>query len=372
MRVTFRLAQLLENCGEKKRGLIKRIAADTKLQRHQVSALLKNRVKHLPLESLGAICQYLMERHQISRTQLPAILFALEPEEFWELLGGRQFVEICFGIRPHEVQPAMIVAADSYLHGVLLKQLFEAKPQFRGPKEGYSLKQRLVSAFGDYVSDDDAIEEAKSVYADFEAHAGDRAIVCLGSIKSNPVIEIPISRTFGATAFQPQDDVSKPSQRSCPFFMRYRDHDPQAPSCYAGTVLAKSRNSAVAGIHYELPSGKWTVCKWSSTEDAALVMYVHRPTIEVVELAMGGFSSRSTHSLAEALPQIASKLWPPVIDGSELKIGVFIVRFRYEQPDGPGDIAALRTAVPINVKVIPLAEEVIERHLGAAMPRNVQ
>jgi hypothetical protein len=146
-----------------------------------------------------------------------------------------------FDVRRDEAQPAMIVAADSYLHGVLLKQLFEAKPEYRGLEEGYSLQQRLVSAFGGCVSDDDAIEEAKSVYTDFEAHAGDRAIVCLGSIKSNPVIEIPISRTFGATAFQPQDNVNKASQRSCPFFMRYRDHDPQAPSCYAGTVLAKSK-----------------------------------------------------------------------------------------------------------------------------------
>jgi hypothetical protein len=313
-----------------------------------------------------------MDRHQISRTELPAILFALEPEEFWELLGGRRFVEICFGVRRDEAQPAMIVAADSYLHGVLLKQLFEAKPEYRGLEEGYSLQQRLVSAFGGCVSDDDAIEEAKAVYTDFEAHAGDRAIVCLGSIKSNPVIEIPISRTFGATAFQPQDDVNKPSQRSCPFFMRYRDHDPQAPSCYAGTVLAKSKKAAVAGIHYELPSGNWTVCKWNNTEDAALVMYVHRPTVEVVEVAMGGFSSRSTHSLAEALPQIASKLWPPVIDGPELKIGVFIVRFRYEQPDGDDDTAALRTAVPTGVKVIPLDAEVVERHLNTTLQRAGQ
>jgi hypothetical protein len=367
MRVNFHLEQVLLKHGEKKRGLIQKIASATRLQRHQVAALLGNRVKHLPLDSLGAICQYLMDRHNISRTQLPAILFALAPEDFWELLGARQFVEICFGVRPDDAGPEMIVASDSYLHGVLLKQLFEAKPKFRGPEEGYSLVQQLVPAFGGSVSDAEVIEKAHAVFEDFEEHPGDRALACLGSIKSNPVIEIPISRTFKATPFQPQNDAAVPRDRSCPFFLRYRyKRDPHAPSCYAGTVLAKGKKNAEPGIHYELPSGKWAAVPWTATQDAALVMYTHRPAVEVVELVMGGFSSRSTNSLAEALPQIAAKLWPPAIDRDELKLGVFVVRFTYpEQPgaDADNERAALLPAAPSEVKVFPLSAAVLERRL---------
>jgi hypothetical protein len=55
-----------------------------------------------------------------------------------------------------------------------------------------------------------------------------------------------------------------------------------------------------------------------------------------------------------------------------LKIGVFIVRFRYEQPDGDDETAALRTAVPSSVKVIPLDAEVVERHLNTTLQRAGQ
>ena len=80
MQISFQLARILKDHGIHGRGVINEIAEKAKLKRHQVSALMQNRVKHLPLETLDAICDYLVEEHQIPRTQLPAILFSLEPE----------------------------------------------------------------------------------------------------------------------------------------------------------------------------------------------------------------------------------------------------------------------------------------------------
>lgn len=366
MQINLRLKQILKDHGESGRGVIKRIVDHTKLQRHQVSALMKNRIKHLPIDSLGAICDYLVERHQISRTQLPAILFALEPAEFWSLLGGRQLVEICFGVREDEVGAEMIVASDSYLHGVLLKELFGAKADERAEQNGQTLQQILVPAFGDNVDTDDAIATGHSVHSDFMARSGDRAIVGLGSIKSNVVIELLIALLFGAEPFAPQEDVVKPGDRKCPFYISLRPKDPHPPSCHAGTRLSKSQRKPEPGIYYEQASGKWTSCPWGLTQDAALVMYAFRPPAGTVEAVMGGFSSRATRCLAEALPDIAPKLWPPSYDEDDLKVGVFIVRFKYDKPttdNGADEYAAWRYAKPSEFKVIPLSHAALARRL---------
>ncbi|MCH7990323.1 MAG: helix-turn-helix domain-containing protein, partial [Planctomycetes bacterium] len=172
MQISFRLAQILKVRGVSGRGAINEIAEKAKLKRHQVSALMQNRVKHLPLETLGAICEYLVVEHQIPRAQLPAILFALEPEELWSLLGERRYIEICFGVRPDKFRNEMIVASDSYLHGVLLKELFGAKRDERteagrddrGQQNGHTLQQRLVKAFEEHIDTDEAISEAQTVY----------------------------------------------------------------------------------------------------------------------------------------------------------------------------------------------------------------
>ena len=285
-------------------------------------------------------------------------------------MSKRKFVEICFGVRAEKNAADMIVAADSYLYGEVLKQLFGAKPHVKSPArpespegeatedgdqaelvdelqaelagdaqaeskddgdagaeppdqetdgEGYSLQQRHVPAFGKPEDDSVAIDAAYALYKEFQTHAVTRALVCLGSIKSNPVIEIPIASAFGAEAFKPQDDVSEPGERHCPFFLYYRDQDAKAPSCYAGEVLATSCQDSVPGIHYEEDDGTWSVCEWSETEDAALVVYVDHKTTGVAEVAMGGFSSRSTNSLADVLPAIATELWPPAIRRARIR-----------------------------------------------------
>ena len=72
---------------------------------------------------------------------------------------------------------------------------------------------------------------ARSVYGDFCETAGDKALVCLGSNKSNPVSEMLIARAFNCDPFIPQDGLASAASRSCPIFLRYRDSDPQPPSC---------------------------------------------------------------------------------------------------------------------------------------------
>ena len=50
---------------------IKSIVEHTGLDRHQVASLLKNEAKHIPLEALSRICDYLIDHGYATADQLP-------------------------------------------------------------------------------------------------------------------------------------------------------------------------------------------------------------------------------------------------------------------------------------------------------------
>jgi len=384
MKISFRLKELLEKHHDLERGIIKRISEATSLERHQVAAVLSNRVKYVSMDTLAAVCQYLIERHRIDRADLPGKLFRIEPERFSALVANRKFVELCVGmwaerkkkkpVRPDEHHTTdtsplrngrgpkrrWVMASDSYLQGILLHELFglgnESHPEF--------LEQRLVSAFTREVGLDDIRDEAESVYRDFCARAEDRGLICLGSVKSNVAIEAVIAEAFGAEPFASQDGVKRLKDRSCPFFLRYRDDDAQPPSCHGGLELARSKPSVQPGIYYETANG-WTCCPSSTEEDAALVFYVYHVPLARLEMVMGGFSGRATHCLASSLRGITGKLWPPTYDTSELQVGAFVIRFKFAnsaaQPDDDSDTEWMYR--PLKTEVVALEEKVLKQKL---------
>src|SRR5262245_9227535 len=101
MRFSFRLAELLNYSPDPKKrpGVIKAICEYTGLDRHQVAALLRNEVKNIPLDALSRLCDYLVEHGYVSADQLPGALFAVQAENFWELLARRRRLELCAGVR---------------------------------------------------------------------------------------------------------------------------------------------------------------------------------------------------------------------------------------------------------------------------------
>ncbi len=137
MQVRFRLAELLNELRDTGRGTIKKISEETGLERHQVSALLKNEVQYLSLNSLGAICDYLINTHHLSSYDLPGRLFSLEPENFWAFLAERQVLVMSFGVRHemHDTGLLWIPASDSYLQGMLLHELYGTEQGSLAPDE---------------------------------------------------------------------------------------------------------------------------------------------------------------------------------------------------------------------------------------------
>jgi hypothetical protein len=379
MQYSFRLAELLGHVPDPRRrpGTIKAIVEYTGLDRHQVAALLKNEVKYIPLKALSRLCDYLIEQGHATADQLPGALFAVEPENFWELLARRKRLEICLGVRKDvsETNPevSFVVASDSVLMGELLNgvttlggtaklrkgdgnTLSDEVPQ---PEH---LKQSLVWSPGQ-ASEEEVRRRAELIYEEFSESKGDKALVGIGSTKSNPVVEIVLSRAFNCEPFQTQDGLENASQRSIPFFLRYRDHDPHPQSCVAGLRLSKNDKDQGPGIYMEAANGKWRrFGSDSPKEEVAFVFYVHRESQGRLEMVLGGFSGRATRLLSRALATRAEDFWPPVYETQGVQVGGFVVQFSLPSTKKETDI--LRTDLIATSEVTAVPVQAFERRMA--------
>src|SRR5262245_42698811 len=385
MRYSFRLAEVVGHVPDprKRPGTIKAICDYTGLDRHQVAALLKNEVKYIPLDALSKLCAYLIERGFAKADELPGRQFGVEPEHFWKLIARRRRLALCLGERQGEsttLDDAWVVASDSLLLGEVINgatRLGGTVTHKTGAAAGVSaavqapvgsrphpeyLQQSLVWSPGQAT-----LEVCKSmadrVYKAFSEAAGDKALVCLGSNKSNPVVEALVASSFGCEPFVSQDNISNASKRSCPIFLRYRDHDPQFPSCFGGMKLGKGQASAKPGIYYEKPDGGWGCCEWAEGKhDAAFVFYVHRESQGRMEMVLGGFSGLATRLLARLLARRGDEFWPPVYSDEGLQIGAFVVRFTV--PSRPiEELGVARGEPHAEDQIIRLDHDVIARRM---------
>ncbi|MEC9093784.1 MAG: helix-turn-helix transcriptional regulator [Planctomycetota bacterium] len=382
MRYSFRLAELLGHVPDprKRPGTIKSIVEYTGLDRHQVAALLKNEVKYIPLKALSRLCDFLIEHGHCSADKLPGALFSIEPENFWELLARRNRLQLSLGVR-HEVEQdspdqCYVVASDSVLLGEILNGVTTLggtahfKESGMMNTEGSSnhvprpehVKQSLVWSPGQ-AEPEEVIDRARSVYDDFSESSSDKALVCIGSTKSNPVVELVLASAFGCDPYETQDNVEKASDRKVPFFLRYRDQDPQPASCVGGTQLSQSEKAEFPGIYYEDSSGKWTHVSWDGPgQDAAFVFYIHRESHGRLEMTLGGFSGRGTRLLANTLARRGEDFWPPVYEGQGIQVGAYIIQ--YTLPANQHEIKdILRTDLTGDMNVIPISGDAIDRRM---------
>jgi hypothetical protein len=348
MRYAFRLAELLGHTPDRRKrpGTIKSIVEHTGLDRHQVASLLKNEAKYIPLEALSRICDYLIDQGYATADQLPGALFAVNAENFWELIARRGEIEIVLGVRenPDTRSPdnATVVASDAVLFGELLNGVStlggSAKHQPSGDDDEAEsqiipspdrIQQSLVWSPGE-VSIEDARSRATEVFNSFVDAQGDRGIVCIGSVKSNPVVELLFADTFGCTPFVTEDDVDDVSARSCPFFLRYRDTDPKPGGASAGIRLSKNEDAPEPGFYYEKDDATWAYAG-GKDKDSALVFYLFREALGRLDMVLSGFSGRATRLLAKTLAIRGEEFWPPVYEEGGVQIGAYLVQ--YENTD---------------------------------------
>ena len=382
MQYSFRLAELLGHVPDprKRPGTIKAIVEYTGLDRHQVAALLKNEVKYIPLKALSRLCDYLIEHGHAPADQLPGALFAVEPENFWEMLARRRRLVMCLGVRRdfenENPDISYVVASDSVLMGEILNGVTTLGGTAKLKKQNETmesqalrssfphpehLKQMLVWSPGQ-TSETELKSQSNQSYREFSDSSGDKALVCIGSTKSNPVVEIVMANAFGCDPFVSQDSVETPQNRSCPIFFRYRDTDPHPPSCIGGLSLAKGHDDLEPGIYYEQADGNWVQANSGKrSQHVALVFYIHRESQGRLEMALGGFSGRATRLLARAMATRAEDFWPPTYIGQGIAVGMYLVEFNAGN-ESEGDI--LRTDLVATTKVTAVPYESLQRRLG--------
>ena len=381
MRYAFRLAELLGHTPDRRKrpGTIKAIVEYTGLDRHQVAALLKNEAKYIPIEALSRLCDYLIEHGYARPEELPGALFAVTPENFWEMIARRNRLEMCVGVRkpPDDDSPdtAWIVASDSVLAGEVLNGVSTLGGTVKASSKRSAgrelphiehLRQTLVWSPGT-MSSEQVHERSQTVYDEFSEMNGDKAMICLGSVKSNPTVELVLANAFGCDPFVSQDNVEKASDRSCPFFLRYRDRDPHPPACSAGVQLSKSDKSDEPGLYYETADGTWAFAGGATVgRDAALVFYIFRESLGRLEMVLSGFSGRATRLLARTLAHRAEDFWPPTFHENYLQVGAYLVKYEAQENEETESYSldVLATDQMANATVIPLPTEAIARRLG--------
>lgn len=381
MQIRFILSGILSRLNANDRGIIKEIADHTKLERHQISAMMNNKVQYLSLDALAEVCGYLISRHGISKADLPGALFSFEPEDFLSALSRPRLLKTSFGFRGdwHRADvPAdsngvdwpisrvpWVIGSDSYLNGVLMNELLHvsvldgrrdkpASKQSESPENPHrrfsdvgAFEQLMIPAYwpGKDAKADSALPNVKRVSkAAYERlKDGDCTLINMGSVKSNGLCELSVANLFGAKPWVSQDDVAV-ADRSCPFYLKYREIDPKPPSCHAGlappaeccTDIAKR---GLPGIYFERELGIWDCFPCSETEDAALIVYRDHILDGTFELMLGGFSSFGTIALAANLRDLMKKFWPPGYESPKMNVGVFAVRFTFDatlaKPNSP-------------------------------------
>ncbi|MEZ6105253.1 MAG: hypothetical protein R3B96_03865 [Pirellulaceae bacterium] len=193
--------------------------------------------------------------------------------------------------------------------------------------------------------------------------------VCVGSTKSNPVVELVMSSAFGCVPYESQDDVEQGTDRALPFFMRYRDSDPHPPSCMAGLRIVRV-NRPKRRVSVRNARENWVLCSPpEKREDTGFVFYVHRESQGCLEMAIGGFSGRATRLLARCLATRA-ELLAADLSRSRDPVGAFLVQFSPPAEKSVGDL--LRTDLIAETKIIRIDGKVIERRMQRTLGATLE
>ncbi|MFV1965916.1 MAG: helix-turn-helix domain-containing protein [Pirellulaceae bacterium] len=362
MQIVLKLEQYVEQAEQK--GISKSVIADkTGLSIYQLNHLIRNDSAKIDRRNLAKFCSFLVDEGLEDRSELPAVLFASKPDEFWAMLSGCHTIELCMGVRrDNHWHDKVVIAADSMIQANVLYRLTEFGRNTNQKRQRQIIDQSLVPTWQvNGVDETNIQQEAESRYEAFLRKKGDRAIICFGSMKSNPIIELSVAGCFKDTKpFESQDNVPVVNKRTCPFLFIYRPDDSHPPSCCGGLKLSDNEASEGPGIYYEDAKGEWIRAACDENSDVALVFYRFDIARGQHDVVLGGYSGRGTRCLAEYLRHKgADEFWPPIISRDGLEIGVYIVQFNFrpdgrktQNPDAMDQHVSKTTVTPLSEKVL--------------------
>lgn len=385
MEVTFRLEHVLRKHAPSKlsRGLYASMeewsAAQSKrnpnhvpLERHKVARLRNNQAKSVSFGMLDSLCSYLVEVCNVPIMDLPQELFGAKEGQLLDLLSSTKKLQFYVGVRsskewgPNTYVMASDAGLQSKLTGMISHYLVTRQSAPLETAETNLVKappRDVENEMNEWVQ---IRRSAKKTYGLAE-QANDVTLVASGSTKVNCMVEHVLASTFNATPYRvPKSQI--PENRKVPIYFRYRDDDPQPPSCCGGLSLSSDMDESEnqPGIFYEREDRSWTCVPCNDEhEDVAFVVYVHDLELRQVWLACGGFSSHATRLFTSILDKLVPEFWPPQVKTPKLVVGLFLVRFKLKTSRRTTKVP--RQARPLgdleDYEIIRLEDEVVSRRL---------
>jgi hypothetical protein len=341
------------------------------------------------MDALARLCEYVISdsKSGIDPGSLPGALLGREPEDLWDTFAKCQRFDFYLGTRvsPQWPRANYVMATDSHLQSVLVSHITRLEAERSGrsqpiEKPGGERIIRypnfhLVQAPGRDCNADnpgdkwaEMCREALDLYHR-PLSEKPNATIALGSMKVNPMVELVLAHAFRAEPFVSQDAITYAKDRSCPFFFRYRDSDPQPPSMFGGLQLSSRLPAPQPGLYYESDCNHWECCPWDpDTSDAAFVFYAYRPNLAQFEVACGGFSSRATACLSQKLDRITAEFGGPQYDAGDLRVGLYIIQFRFDPRDADSD----QDNRVFETRVVRVPDRAVVRRLRAAKRGRVK
>lgn len=350
-----------------------------KIGRHLASDFLQGReVKNVSLEMLNCLCDFLVEECNVPTDQLPERLFGRQEQELLSLLGETPRLQLVLGVRRAEEwgENPYVMATDFNLQSTLTNLVFrhanrglggqvplpkvdyvEAPSRFlgRSPKDQTPEAQEAIKKAKKHWKE--SCDRAAKLFEDICKYKKSTTIIT-GSIKVNCIAEHYLAWTFSEVPLKSQTK----QVRKVPIYFRFRDTDPKPVSCCAGTSSPLKEDDR-PGIHYESVGG-WECLPCDDKEvDAGFVSFVQKGKQRF--LALGGFSSRATYYLTQELEQLSDRFWPPQYEDEKKKVGLFLLKFRFETIDAVSGVDNPVLPFPKlkEAEVIPLDPEVMQQKM---------
>ncbi len=197
---------------------VSKLADAMGVTRHQLLHLLDNDAPQINRHVLEAVCEYLVGHGHVTPDNMFQQVFAMESDAFWPMLAGRQHIDLNVGVRwkKVKVEDQQIMAADAILQSVLVNRLTGVVAEDPAPKPRLIrhaqqvISSQLALSWGYAGSSEERIcKRTTKLFNEFDRQHDDKAIVCLGSIKSNPFCDPVIAHGFRhAKAFRSEDTVA--------------------------------------------------------------------------------------------------------------------------------------------------------------------
>jgi hypothetical protein len=261
--------------------------------------------------------------------QLPQALFCAQASDLLEAIASHRGVKIYVAEYQRRGRDATAMTWIASRDAIVASELIRVLSSRAAPSKlqvGMEFVPFHVPPVGADLPEQEFREDvrrAEAAFRQMRAREGETVAVLVGSQRVNYMVELMVASLFRAKPFQPAT-----GKRRVPFHLAYHGDDRLVPSCFG----SRSNPPGVTGpfqtgLWYQERPGKWVRCPFErDKKDAGIVITVHEPGCNALEMAIFGFSSAATEAMGRRLHSM-NEFWPPCVESRGKRIAVHVCMF---------------------------------------------